>query len=107
MVLMAWYLMLPPPVMPPVKNASGDYQVNSAAPLSQWLKFKTLKSEEACEAALKKVQPFYKCIPSDDPALRPTSQPRPAPRASQRSPAPPAPTCNKFFPSPCKGEDRR
>ena len=70
MVLMAWYLMLPPPVMPPVKNASGDYQVNSAAPLSQWLKFKTLKSEQACEAELKKVQPFYKCIPSDDPALK-------------------------------------
>src|ERR1700722_15968786 len=70
MVLMAWYLMLPPPVFPPVKDAAGDYKMNSTAPLSQWLKFKTLKSEEACEAALKKVQPFYKCIPSDDPALK-------------------------------------
>ena len=70
MVLMAWYLMLPPPVMPPVKDASGGYQVNSAAPMSQWLKFKTLKSEDACKAQLKKVQPFYKCIASDDPALK-------------------------------------
>jgi hypothetical protein len=70
MVLIAWYLMLPPPVFPPVKDASGDYKMNSTAPLSQWLKFKTLKSEEACEAALKKVQPFYKCIPSDEPALK-------------------------------------
>jgi hypothetical protein len=70
MVLMAWYLMLPPPVMPPVKDASGGYKVNSAAPMSQWLKFKTLKSEEACQAQLKKVQPFDKCVPSDDPALK-------------------------------------
>jgi hypothetical protein len=70
MVLMAWYLMLPPPVMPPVKDASGDYKMNSTAPLSQWLKFKTLKSEGACQAQLKKVQPFYKCVSSDDPALK-------------------------------------
>src|SRR5258708_35230346 len=70
MVLIAWYLMLPPPVFPPVKDAAGDYKMNSTAPLSQWLKFKTLKSEEACRAQLKKVQPFYKCGPSDDPALQ-------------------------------------
>jgi hypothetical protein len=105
MVLMSWYLMLPPPVMPPVKDASGGYKVNGAAPMSQWLKFKMLKSEEACKAKLKQVQPFYKCVPSDDPALRPTSRPRLAPRASRRFPAPRAPICNKFFPSPFKGED--
>ena len=70
MVLMTWYLMLPPPVMPPVKDAAGDYKMNSTAPMSQWLKFKTLNSEEACKAQLKKVQPFYKCVSSDDPALK-------------------------------------
>jgi len=70
MALMAWYLMLPPPVMPPVKDTSGGYKVNSAAPMSQWIKFKTLKSEDACKAQLKKVQPFYKCVQSDDPALK-------------------------------------
>jgi hypothetical protein len=70
MVLMTWYLMLPPPVMPPVKDAAGDYKMNSTAPMSQWLKFKTLNSEEACQAQLKKVQPFYKCVSSDDPALK-------------------------------------
>lgn len=70
MVLMSWYLMVPPPAMPPVKDASGGYKVNSAAPMSQWLKFKTLKSEEACQAQLKKVQPFYKCVPSNDLALK-------------------------------------
>jgi hypothetical protein len=69
-VLMAWYLMLPPPIMPPVKDASGGYKVNSALPISQWLKFKTFDSEEACKAKLKQMQPFYKCVSSDDPALK-------------------------------------
>ena len=71
LVLIGWFLMLPPPVYPPVKDASGDYKMNPKAPMSQWLKFKTLKSETACEEQLKKVQPFYKCISSDDPALKP------------------------------------
>jgi hypothetical protein len=39
-------------------------------PLSQWLTFKTFKSEEACKARLKTMQPFYKCVSSDDPALK-------------------------------------
>ena len=71
LVLISWFLMLPPPIMPPVKDASGDYKVNTTAPMSQWLKFKTLKSEDACKAQLKKVQPYYKCVSSDDPALKP------------------------------------
>jgi hypothetical protein len=70
MVLISWYVMLPPPVFPPVKDASGDYQMNVKAPMSQWLKFKTVKSEAACKAELKKLQPFYKCVASDDPALK-------------------------------------
>ncbi len=70
LVLISWYLMLPPPVFPPVKDASGDYKMNTTAPMSQWIKFKTLESEAACKAQLKKVQPFYKCVPSDDPALK-------------------------------------
>jgi hypothetical protein len=86
MVLMGWYLMLPPPVMPPVKSASGDYQVNSAAPMSQWMKFKTFKSEDACKAQLKKVQSFYKCVPSDDPGLKAhVSAPASAPSTSTLS----------------------
>lgn len=70
LVLISWFLMLPPPVYPPVKDASGDYKMNTTAPMSQWLKFKTLDSEEACKAQLKNVQPFYKCVSSDDPALK-------------------------------------
>ena len=70
LVLISWFLMLPPPIMPPVKDTSGDYKVNTTAPMSQWLKFKTLKSEDACKAQLKKVQPYYKCVSSDDPALK-------------------------------------
>jgi hypothetical protein len=69
LVLISWLLMMPPPVFPPVKDASGDYKMNTTAPMSQWLKFKTLKSEKTCKAQLKKVQPFYKCVSSDDPAL--------------------------------------
>ena len=69
LLLISWYLMLPPPVFPPVQDASGDYKMNTAAPISQWLKLKTLESEDACKAQLKKVQPFYKCVKSDDPAL--------------------------------------
>jgi hypothetical protein len=74
LVLISWFLMLPPPIMPPVKDASGDYKVNTTAPMSQWIKFKTLKSEDACKTQLKKVQPYYKCVSGDDPALK-THQP--------------------------------
>ena len=70
LVLISWFLMLPPPIMPPVKDAAGDYKVNTTVPMSQWIKFKTLKSEDACKAQLKKVQPYYKCVSSDDPALK-------------------------------------
>src|ERR1700721_2008135 len=70
LVLISWFLLMPPPVFPPVKDAAGDYKMNTTAPISQWLKFKTLKSEQACKAQLKKVQPFYKCVASDDPILK-------------------------------------
>ena len=74
LVLTAWYLMLPPPVFPPIKEASGNYKMNTAAPLSQWLKLKTLDSEDACKAQLKKMPSFYKCIASYDTALKPPAR---------------------------------
>src|SRR5260221_9259086 len=77
LMLISWFLMMPPPVFPPTKDASGDYKMNTTAPMSQWLKFKTVKSEEACKAQLKKVLPYYKCVSSDDPALK-----KPAPGAA-------------------------
>jgi hypothetical protein len=70
LVLISWFLLMPPPVFPPVKDASGEYKMNAAAPITQWLKFKTLKSEQACKAQLKKVQPYFKCVASDDPVLK-------------------------------------
>ena len=85
LVLISWFLMLPPPVMPPVKDASGDYKMNTTAPLSQWIKFKTLKSEEACKAELKKMPSFYKCISSDDPALKSARAAAGAPSVSTMS----------------------
>src|SRR5271169_4681342 len=83
LALISWYLMLPPPIMPPVKDASGDYKVNTTAPISEWLKFKTFKSEESCKARLKKLPDFYKCIASYDTALKPAA---PAPAAAPSSP---------------------
>ena len=73
-VLISWYLMLPPPVMPPVKDASGDYKMNSAAPMFQWGKYKTFESESACKARLKTMPSFYKCVKSNDPALKPPAK---------------------------------
>ena len=69
LVLISWYLMLPPPVYPPVKDASGDFKMNTKAPLTQWITFKKLDTEAACKAKLKTVQPFYKCVSSDDSRL--------------------------------------
>jgi len=84
-VLISWFLMLPPPVFPPVKDAAGNYEVNSGAPMSQWIKFKTLGSEAGCKARLKKMPSFYKCVKSDDPALKAPAQAAVEPGASAPS----------------------
>jgi len=81
-VLMGWLLMLPPPVYPPVKDASGDYEVNSKAPLYQWLTLKTLASKSDCKAQLKTMPPFYRCVASTDPRLKRPVRPKSAPSAS-------------------------
>jgi hypothetical protein len=85
LVLISWFLMLPPPVFPPVKDAAGNYEVNSGAPMSQWIKFKTLGSEAGCKARLKKMPSFYKCVKSDDPALKAPAQAAVEPGASAPS----------------------
>ena len=80
---MSWYLMLPPPVFPPVKTASGDYAVNSKAPLSQWLTLKKLESQGQCKAQLKTMPSYYRCVSSDDPALKKSAaKPKSAPSTS-------------------------
>jgi hypothetical protein len=73
LVLVGWLLLLPPPVFPPVQDASGDYQVNAKAPISGWITFKKFASEKDCNAELKKMQNFYRCVSSDDPALKKTA----------------------------------
>ncbi len=70
LLLAAWFLMQPPPAFPPVQDAAGNYELTNAAPLTQWVKFKTFESEQACVAQLQRMPPFYKCIASDDPALK-------------------------------------
>src|SRR5271165_5607471 len=77
LVLVMWFLMMAPPVMPPVKDASGDFKMNTALPMSQWIKYKTYQSQNECEAKLKDMPSFYKCVASNDPALK-----RPAPAAA-------------------------
>ncbi len=77
LLLTMWYLMLPPPVMPPVKDAAGDFKMNTAAPMFQWFKYKTYQSQPECTAALTQLPSFYKCVASNDPALK-----KPAPAAA-------------------------
>jgi hypothetical protein len=77
LVLIMWFLMLPPPLMPPVKDAAGDFKMNTTAPMSQWFKYKTYQTQDECRATLTQVQSFYKCVASNDPALK-----KPAPAAA-------------------------
>jgi hypothetical protein len=82
-VLISWYLMLPPPIFPPVKTSDGDYAVNSKAPLSQWLTLKKLSSQSECKAKLKTMPSFYRCVSSDDPGLKKTAaKPKSGPSTS-------------------------
>ena len=71
--------MLPPPMFPPVKTAQGDFAVNTSAPLSKWLVLKQFKSQAACKKKLKTMAEFYRCVSSNDPALKPTPTPAAAP----------------------------
>src|SRR5258708_5084206 len=81
-VVMSWYLMLPPPMFPPVKTGSGDFEVNAKAPLSQWLTIKKLDSQGQCKAELKTKPAFYRCVSSDEPSLKAVAKPNAAPSTS-------------------------
>jgi hypothetical protein len=82
MVLMTWYLMLPPPVFPPVKDADGNYAVNPKAPLPQWLTFQKYSSQGDCKERKKTMPSYYRCVASNDPALKRASRPKSAPSTS-------------------------
>ena len=81
-VLMSWYLMLPPPIFPPVKQPNGDFAVNAKAPLSQWLTLKTLGSQSQCKSELKKMPSYYRCVSSGEPSLKCVAKPHGAPSTS-------------------------
>src|ERR1700722_10504086 len=70
LVVISWFLLMPPPVFQPVKDPAGDYKMNATGPIPLCLEFKPLKSEQACKAQLKKVHPYFKCVASDDPTLK-------------------------------------
>jgi len=73
-VLISWLLMFPPPVYPPVLDAAGRYKINTAAPMSQWIRVETLDSEDACRAVLKTKPRLHQCVASDDPSLKSPAQ---------------------------------
>jgi hypothetical protein len=81
-VLMTWYLMLPPPIFPPVKQPNGDFAVNVKAPFSQWLTLKTFATQSQCKAELKHKQPYDRCVSSDEPSLKQIAKPEAAPSTS-------------------------
>jgi hypothetical protein len=81
LVLMGWYLMLPPPL----SHSPNDAQI---APLSQWTRTGAFQSEESCDlkrTAFSKLDPALgayrglppeqvyeaECVASDDPRLKP------------------------------------
>ena len=60
--------------------------MNTAAPMSQWFKFKTYMTQDECKANLTQMPPFYKCVASNDPALKqPASAAAGAPSTSTMS----------------------
>ncbi|HVN64891.1 MAG TPA: hypothetical protein VMT58_09660 [Candidatus Binataceae bacterium] len=65
-----WYLMVPPPMMPLVKDAQGYYKQNPNAPLATWAPFKTFDTQNDCMAAAKDMEVPSRCIASTDPALK-------------------------------------
>jgi hypothetical protein len=86
--LLAWLLMFPPPKMPPVKAPDGSYEVNSALPISSWLVLHRYTSEAACKRELKQMPKYYRCVSSDNPALKRTAAtaPKAAPAPSRSAP---------------------
>ena len=55
-------MMMPPPKMPPVKDHTGNYEVNLAKPVTSWLTFATYENETACRGDLKKKPSYFKCV---------------------------------------------
>jgi hypothetical protein len=68
LALIAWYLISPPLRADATGHVAG---IDLAAPLSEWFSWKTLSSEEACEAEKKPLQAYAKQFHSrSDPVYR-------------------------------------
>ncbi|HUO04845.1 MAG TPA: hypothetical protein VMU16_06560 [Candidatus Binataceae bacterium] len=72
-----WYLMLPPPMMPPTQDEHGNFRVDTSAPISRWLIFKALPTKDQCEAQLKGMADYCRCYSSTTPALKGMPPPSP------------------------------
>ena len=88
--LLTWLLMIPPPKMPPVKDANGDYEVDLTVPVANWLTYATYRNEPACRGDLKKMPDYFMCIESDRlPSL--TRRSETSGTGVPRQPLPPSP----------------
>lgn len=63
--LLTWLMMMPPPRMPPVKDAKGDYEIDLRVPVGNWLTFATYRNEPACRGDLKKMPDYFMCVESE------------------------------------------
>lgn len=65
-VTMGWLMMMPPPKMPPRKDAHGNFEVNLSVPVTRWLVFATYRNEAACRADLAGKPSYFMCVDSAD-----------------------------------------
>jgi hypothetical protein len=72
--LLTWLMMMPPPKMPLVKDAHGDYEVNTGAPMAKWLVYATYRNEAACRGDLKDLPGYFKCVDSGAGADTPSAK---------------------------------
>jgi hypothetical protein len=79
---LTWLMMMPPPKMPPVKDKSGNYEVNLSLPVSRWVVFSTYRNEAACRGDLKAMPSYFVCIDKNSPALKAASPRTTAPAAA-------------------------
>ena len=82
--ILTWLMMMPPPKMPPVKDAHGYFEVDLTVPISKWLTFATYRNEAACRGDLKGKPNYFVCIDSQSSSLSkvPTTRGSADPRTS-------------------------
>jgi hypothetical protein len=60
--LVTWLMMMPPPKMPPVKDAHGYFEVDLTVPIRKWLTYATYRNEAACRGDLRRMPSYFVCV---------------------------------------------